>query len=131
MLLDPRRAYVIFAGGVVGTLLRAVLSSGLAADGWPVRTLLVNLVGTAVLAVWIGAVEIRSDLTRDLLQIGLLGSFTTFSTLAVEVTQLLDEPLKAITYAVVSVGAGLLVAVGGLALGERVGGPSDTTGWAS
>ncbi len=53
-------------------------------------------------------------------QVGLLGSFTTFSAVAVEVTQLLDSPLKAISYAVVSIGAGVLVAVGGLDIGERI-----------
>lgn len=120
MQLDPSRAYGIFAGGVVGTLLRVLLTGGLELDGWPVRTLLVNLLGTAVLAVWVGLVDTQSIVVRDTLQVGLLGSFTTFSAVAVEVTQLLDEPLKAISYAVVSIGAGLLVAVGGLAVGERV-----------
>lgn len=120
MQLDPSRAYGIFAGGVVGTLLRVLLTGGLELDAWPVRTLLVNLLGTAVLATWIGTVDTQSDVVRDTLQIGLLGSFTTFSAVAVEVTQLLDEPLKAISYAIVSIGAGLLVAVGGLAVGERV-----------
>lgn len=122
MQLEPRRAQMIFAGGVVGTLLRVVLTGGLELDDWPTRTLLVNLIGTAILAVWIGAVEFRSEASRDAIQIGLLGSFTTFSALAVEVTQLLDEPLKAISYGVVSIGAGLLIAVGGLALGERMSG---------
>lgn len=121
MHMDTSRAVGIFAGGVIGTMLRVVLTGTTTLDAWPVWTLVVNVLGAAALAFWLGYVEIETERMRDFLQIGLLGSFTTFSTFAVEVTQLLDEPLKAISYAVVSIGLGLAAASGGLSLGDRVG----------
>lgn len=117
MHVDSSRVLGIFAGGVIGTALRVALAGTTAPDAWPVGTLVVNLIGTAVLAFWIGYVEIRSDGMRDFLQVGLLGAFTTFSTFAVEVAALINKPLYAVSYAVVSIAAGLLVAVGAMNLG--------------
>lgn len=120
MHMDLSRAAGIFAGGVLGTLLRVFLTGTTTLDAWPVWTLVVNVLGAFALAFWLGYVEVETERMRDFLQVGLLGSFTTFSTFAVEVTQLLDEPLKAVSYALVSIGLGLAAASGGLRLGDRL-----------
>ena len=62
-----------------------------------------------------------SSLVQPLLAIGLLGSFTTFSGLTVEVVMLGDAGrfLTAAGYAAASVAAGLLVAFLGLRWGRR------------
>ncbi len=59
---------------------------------------------------------------RGLLGAGFCGGLTTFSTLQLELYDLLDagEPALAATYAAVSVAAGLVA----IRLGERLGGPA-------
>lgn len=89
-----RSAWVV-AGGVMGTLARwwvgeTVPSSPL---GFPWGTLVVNVTGAFMLGV-VGVVLIervaRIRHLRSFLAIGLLGSYTTFSTMALEGVQLIE-----------------------------------------
>ena len=82
---------VIAVGGALGSLARYEIGRAVTPphDGFPVATLLINLVGAlllgalvvAVTEVWTGA----HPLLRPALGTGLLGGFTTFSTFAVEI----------------------------------------------
>lgn len=82
---------VIATGGALGSLARYELGKAITPphDGFPVATLVINLVGAlllgvlvvAVTEVWTGA----HPLVRPALGTGVLGGFTTFSTFAVEV----------------------------------------------
>lgn len=81
-------AGLVAAGGALGTLARAAIAS--ASEGsaahFPTTTQTVNLVGAALLGAllaWLEAEGPRPRL-RAFLAVGLLGSFTTFSTLALE-----------------------------------------------
>ncbi len=85
----------VVAGGVLGTLARwwvgeIVPSSQL---GFPWGTLVVNVTGAFMLGA-IGVVLIervaRIGHLRSFLAIGLLGSYTTFSTMALEGVQLIE-----------------------------------------
>lgn len=84
------RSVWVVAGGVVGSLLRWWLAGLFPATppAFPWGTLLVNVTGAfalgAVGVVLIERVVARSDQLRTFLAIGLLGSYTTFSTMAVE-----------------------------------------------
>lgn len=118
-----RRRLAVFVGGAVGTGLRAavtgVVPTGAAAFPWAV--LAVNLSGSLLLgylATRFLAAEARSTLTMPLLGIGLLGSYTTFSTFAVDVVQLAEagQPSLAAGYGAISLIAGLAAAWLGIRL---------------
>ena len=103
----------IFLGGAAGGLARAALEQAWPADGhsWPWVTFAVNIAGTALLAYVVTRLSHRRY-ARPLLGIGLCGALTTFSTLQLEALELADNDhaLLGATYALTSIGAGLLVA---------------------
>ena len=80
-----RRLMIVFAGGGVGSCLRALVLAWLApwAATLPVPVLLANLVGAFVLSVVVVLADeaglLRPE-TRLFLAVGVLGGFTTFST---------------------------------------------------
>jgi fluoride exporter len=119
---------LVALGGAVGAVLRVALAEWFPTHpgGLPWTTLTENVVGAFVLGVLLGALAARRALApraRALLGAGVLGSFTTYSTFAVETVALLDRaPTTAIAYVVTSLGAGLGAAITGLALGRRLGG---------
>jgi CrcB protein len=92
----PSRAVAslaVAAGGVAGALGRAALAAALPHDAgeWPLATLLTNLTGAlalAVLLVVLGERRPGSRYLRPLLGAGVLGGYTTFSTLSVDVVDL-------------------------------------------
>lgn len=109
---------VITIGGGAGSVLRYGLSRAVhpAADGFPVATLVTNLVGSLLLGALITAVtEVwrPHPLVRPALGTGLLGGFTTFSTFAVEVRSV-AAPV-ALGYLVASVLGGIVLAAVGMA----------------
>lgn len=101
----------IAAGGAIGAILRYALSSwALQAwgTGFPYGTLLVNVLGSflaGALYIVLSEKLAFDSAVRAFLMVGLLGSFTTFSTFSIETLHLLEagELLKAGTYSVVSV----------------------------
>lgn len=127
---------LVFAGGAVGTLLRAGLGVLLPAvpGQLPVATVTVNLVGAFVLG-WLTVAVTRGvrdpDRARRLrlgLGTGLCGGFTTFSTFMVESVHLLGEaPGIAVGYLAVSLVGGVLAAAGGAWLGSA-GPPRGSAG---
>jgi len=83
----------VAVGGAVGAPLRALVSAWAAgtALGRPLGTLLVNLAGSLALGLvlgWLARVPEGASTLRPLVAVGLLGSFTTFSTFALEAVQL-------------------------------------------
>lgn len=112
---DPRVVAAVAVGGIIGALLRAELEDRFpAGGGFPWMTLFINLAGTAVLAwvvVRVGERLPPSTYLRPLLGTGFCGALTTFSTMQVEAVRLIHHgrPGVAMTYLIVSVGAGVLV----------------------
>ncbi|HEY3144249.1 MAG TPA: CrcB family protein [Acidimicrobiales bacterium] len=83
-------------GGIAGATCRwAVLHYGQTSGSWPWPTLGVNVVGCAVLGIVATqlpfAAARRAVLWRDGVGIGFCGGLTTFSTLAVELAQMLRD----------------------------------------
>ncbi len=117
-------AYLLAAlGGMIGALLRWAAAESLPAPagGWPWATLLVNLTGCFMLGAVTGVLATRSAepaWVRPFLGVGVLGGYTTYSTFAVEVVDLVDDGAVALAagYVLLSLAGGVAaVAVGGLA----------------
>jgi fluoride exporter len=112
---DARELSAIFVGGMVGALARAGLAEWLAHSdtSWPWGTFIVNVVGAFLLGYFATRLQERLPLSayrRPFLGTGLCGALTTFSTLQLELLQMLDhgEGGLAAGYAAASVTAGLL-----------------------
>jgi CrcB protein len=93
-------------------------------DEFALSTLLVNTVGAFVLGLLVAALWPRvPGWVRVGLGPGILGSFTTFSALAISVVALArtGEIAVAVLSIVLSIGFGMLSAWAGLALGARLG----------
>ena len=122
----------VAVGGALGALARwqlaAAIGSHAGLTGWPWGTFVVNVTGCfaigVVLAVLLHHASIRgpvgpaAQLARPLLVTGFLGGYTTWSTFAVEATQLLQahRPLAALAY----VGCSLLGGLVAVALAARL-----------
>jgi CrcB protein len=123
---DPRELGAIFAGGALGAVLRALVARWLHHDpgAWPWSTMFVNLAGAALLGWLATRLQERLPLSayrRPFLGTGICGGLTTFSTMQVEIVQMLDagEPGRAIAYAAVSLVLGLFALQAGTALARR------------
>ncbi|WP_085523617.1 fluoride efflux transporter FluC [Tuberibacillus sp. Marseille-P3662] len=110
--------------GMVGASMRYVISLWLnvSAYGFPYGTLLVNLTGCVLLG-WLTSYIKKldvSDYIKNGVGTGLLGSYTTFSTLSTETVQLFyDSWPLAFVYILFSALGGLIAAYMGYKLGER------------
>ena len=105
-------------GGAIGSLLRYQAGRGMsrglgaqAVTAFPWATLTVNVVGSlamGLLAGWLARHGQGGEQWRLFLGVGVLGGFTTFSAFSLEMMLLIErQPLQGITYALVSVLAGL------------------------
>jgi CrcB protein len=89
---------LVGAGGFIGSALRFIVSSWTQRSafvaGFPLGTLVVNVLGCLLLGVLGGLAEQRQLLepgVRLFLAVGVLGGFTTFSTFAFETVTLLQD----------------------------------------
>jgi CrcB protein len=122
---SPRRwrpVLAVLGGGLVGSLGRATVAHAWPADGgFPVSTLVVNLVGSLLLGLYLGRRQraVTGPFSLQFWGIGLLGSFTTFSAFSFEVVLLLSRGRQAIaaSYVLASLTGGLVLA----AFGDRLG----------
>jgi CrcB protein len=112
---------LIASGGAIGALARYGLSDAFPAEPgrFPVTTFTINVVGAFLLGVlleWLVRHRSIEHWARFFAGVGVLGAFTTFSTLATEVVELTRDGHGAIAalYAVASVVAGLAAVVAGL-----------------
>ena len=88
---------LLMAGGACGTLGRYALSGlvhRLAGTGFPHGTLIVNVIGCALIGFLMTFMEARGALTQEVRlfwTVGLLGAFTTFSTFIYESWRLVED----------------------------------------
>ena len=119
---DRRTVAAVFAGGAVGTLARALLSTAfpITPPHWPWPTFAVNMVGAFLLG-WIVTRLPPDGYGRSLLGTGLCGGLTTFSTMQVEILAMLADRRTglALGYAAASVAAGYVAVRGATALARR------------
>jgi CrcB protein len=115
---DPREIAAILAGGAIGALLRTGLSQAFPFDphGWPWVTFAVNIAGAFALGYFVTRLQERLPLSayrRPLLGTGFCGALTTFSTVQIELLEMLDahRHLAAVAYAASTIALGYLAAV--------------------
>jgi CrcB protein len=127
--LQPDIVATIALGGALGALARYYMSQWItvAADGFPWATFWTNVSGAFVLGCFLTLVIERLPPTRYLrpfLAVGLLGSYTTFSTLAVETVLLLRDGhvVLGVGYTLASVVVGLALAYLGIVLARLLPG---------
>jgi CrcB protein len=120
MRIDRAELAAIFVGGFAGAVARAALVEALPFDTgqWPWATFLVNIVGAFALGYFTTRLQERLPLSayrRPLLGTGFCGALTTFSTMQLELLDMLEARHVglALAYAAVSVVCGFVaVAVG-------------------
>lgn len=100
----------ILVGGAVGTGLRIGVAAVVPVTSFPVATLLVNLLGAYLLGRLAGAMPDAPPRVRAFVGTGVLGSFTTFSAVAVDVVALGGQPLLLVVYALATLAGGLVLA---------------------
>lgn len=118
-----RELVAVVVGGLVGTGLRLGLDTLVPhqADEFPISTLVINVVGSFVLGFFVARVwPVAPAWVKSGLGPGLIGSFTTFSALALGVVTLAGSGrvLTAVAYLAITVIAGFAAAFGGIALGR-------------
>jgi CrcB protein len=116
----------VFVGGAIGTVSRYELDARhpVAPGHFPWVTLLINLSGSFAIGLLVPLVDRitpRAPMARPLLIVGLLGGWTTYSTLAVEATLLAKGGAIAdfFAYLAATVIGGVALVIGGAALGRR------------
>lgn len=107
-------------GGFIGSVCRYLI--GLlaveTASGFPIKTFCINIIGAFVLGIVSETAVLNPNFSRNLvllLQIGLCGGFTTFSTFSSETLKLLTTGRHgtALAYMVASMALGLLAVFAG------------------
>jgi fluoride exporter len=93
--IDRRELAAIYAGGVAGALARVGLAQAAphGVGSWPWATFAANMVGALLLGYFVTRLQERlppSSYRRPFLGTGLCGALTTFSTLQLELFDMLD-----------------------------------------
>jgi CrcB protein len=124
---DRREIAAIFAGGALGAVARAALVQGLPHDAgtWPWATFLANVAGAFLLGYFATRLQERlpvSAYRRPFLGTGLCGALTTFSTMQLEIVDMLDDGRVglAVGYSAASIGLGFVAVWSATALVRRV-----------
>jgi CrcB protein len=122
---DPRTLLAIYAGGVAGALIRVGLAQAASAGPgeWPWATFAVNMAGALLLGYFFALLRDHSEesLAHPFLGTGICGTLTTFSTLQLELFEMVDRGhiSLAATYCLATVAAGFVFVRLGIGLEER------------
>jgi CrcB protein len=122
---DPRKLLAIYAGGVAGALIRVGLAqaASVGPGEWPWATFAVNMAGALLLGYFFGLLRDHPEesLAHPFLGTGICGTLTTFSTLQLELFEMVDggHIALAATYCLATVGAGFVFVRLGIGLEER------------
>lgn len=126
MRFDHREIAAIFAGGMIGAALRALLSEAWAVDpgSWPWATFTVNVFGALLLGYFVTRMQERLPVLpwgRPFVGTGLCGALTTFSAMQLELFEMVDLGHYALAagYASASVAAGLVAVAFSTAMVRR------------
>ena len=122
---DLRRLGAIYVGGVLGALARVGLSQAMphGPGGWPWGTFAVNMAGALLLGYFFARLRDHPEdsLAHPFLSTGICGTLTTFSTLQLELFEMVDggHMAIAVAYLGATLLAGYLCVRVGIALERR------------
>lgn len=118
MSFDWREISAIFAGGVIGALLRASLSEAWVVEpgSWPWPTFAVNVLGALLLGYFVTRMQERLPVLpwgRPFVGTGFCGALTTFSAMQLEIFDMVDlgHYGLAAAYVAASITAGMVAVV--------------------
>ena len=120
---------LVAAGGAVGSVARYALGSQTLrwfGPGWPYGTFTANLIGGLLIGLLAGYLAFRGaedqERLRLLLQVGVLGGFTTFSAYSLETAVMIERKAygAAAGYAAASVVLAIAAVFAGLMISRRV-----------
>ncbi len=122
----PRRLLAVFSGGFFGTIVRYLLSILIQTHlgkGWPYDILTINITGAFVLAfvtTLADAALLIGPTRRLVINVGFLGAYTTFSSLALGDVLLFANGrwLLALLYLFLSIGGGIVAVIAGDVIGN-------------
>lgn len=123
--LQHRKLAAIYAGGVTGALLRVGLAQAapVGPGGWPWATFAVNMVGALLLGYFFALFRDHPEesLHHPFLGTGICGTLTTFSTLQLELFEMVDgdRPGLAAAYCTATLAVGYLCIRLGIATERR------------
>lgn len=116
---DLRRLGAIYVGGMLGALLRVGLAEAApqGPGGWPWATFIVNMAGALLIGYFVARLRDHPEdsVVHPFLTTGICGTLTTFSTLQLELFDLVDGGHLGLAAAYV--GATLLAGYGFVRLG--------------
>ena len=122
---DLRRLAAIYVGGVLGALARVGLAQATphGPGGWPWGTFAVNMAGALLLGYFFARLRDHPEdsLVHPFLTTGICGTLTTFSTVQLELFEMVDGGHLAIAaaYLAATLAAGFLCVRAGIALERR------------
>ncbi len=113
----------VLIGGAIGSILRYGVAEWLSFIEFPIGTMAVNLTGCFLLGYWLFHPYIKEKLPSALftaISTGVIGSFTTFSTLIMEIFMLTQENiLSMLWYISIQVVGGVALSYGGTCLARK------------
>jgi fluoride exporter len=124
---DLRRLAAIYVGGVLGALARVGLSEAAphSPGGWPWATFAVNMAGALLLGYFVACLRDHPEdsLAHPFLTTGICGTLTTFSTMQLELFEMVDAGNLdlAAAYVGATLAAGYAFVRIGIALEHRPG----------
>jgi CrcB protein len=115
----PPMVLLVGLAGMVGVVVRYLISSPFHGDALPWATIGINVAGSLLLGILVSSHTFSEDL-RTVAGVGFLGGFTTFSTFSVQAFLDIEagEPIRALGYVAASVLLGLAAAACGYYLGR-------------
>jgi fluoride exporter len=125
--VDRRELLAIFAGGAVGALARVGLTQLFPSgpSSWPWAIFVINVGGAFILGYVVVKLQERLPLStyrRPFIGTGFCGAFTTFSTMQLELLDMVrhHHDVLAVAYALASVSCGYLAVAVAAAIARRV-----------
>lgn len=125
MIINIRQFLFIGFGGMIGAIGRYSISISFqnSSNGFPFATLITNLIGCLLITFILNQHKIKRMLSREIhtaLNVGIIGSFTTFSTVTIEIVTLWKQSLlHALAYIFISFFGGLICCYIGYQLAQR------------
>ncbi|GAB4574178.1 MAG: fluoride efflux transporter CrcB [Anaerolineae bacterium] len=112
-------------GGFIGAVMRYLTSDFVQryspANGFPIGTLAVNVLGCLIIGLLAGVADVRevfTPQTRTLVFVGVLGAFTTFSTFSYETASFLNN--GQIAPALLNIGTQIALGLAAVWLGSHL-----------